>query len=238
MIFRSPLVDRAEPTDEHQEEAAEIISRSVGTPLPPTIRRTMERTLGFDLAPVRIHSGPNAQRATNLLAARAFARGTDVFLPGGAESPGGEGLLAHELAHVGQHLGQRPSAAVSRMPLTLARHSAPEEDEAGHVERTIDRAFGLPNVGNPLSGLQNAMPDLPLARGQQMLQQAGNAVDQVTSAVSNVAQNPGQALANAVGAVAGGGGGGAGDPEQIAEKVYELLERKLLIERERGGFGR
>jgi hypothetical protein len=259
MVFRSTIVDRSEPTPEEQDEAGEIISRSVGTPLPPQIRRTMERTLGFDLSPVRIHSGQAVQRATNLLASRAFARGTDVFLPGGAEQTGTEGqsLLAHELTHVGQHLGQAQNVA-QRVPLTLARHTAPEEQVAGQVERVVQRFGGF---GNPLSSLQNAipnvpqipqmptmpsMPDLPLANqarglmnqaqqaGQGLMQQAGGLVDQATSAVTSAIPNAANAVAGAISGAAGGGG----DENKIAERVYEMLERRLLIERERGGFGR
>jgi hypothetical protein len=256
MVFRSAIVDRAEPTPEEQDEAGEIISRSVGTPLAPQIRRTMEHALGFDLSPVRIHSGHAVQRATNLLASRAFARGTDVFLPGGAEQAGAEGesLLAHELTHVGQHLGQAQNVA-QRAPLTLARHTAPEEQVAGQVERVVQRFGGF---GNPLSSLQNAipnvpqmpnlptMPDLPLANqarglmnqaqqaGQGLMQQAGGLVDQATSAVTSAIPNAANALAGAVSGAAGGGG----DENKIAERVYEMLERRLTIERERGGFGR
>lgn len=264
VVYRSPVADRAEPTEAQRTEAAEAMAESVGQPLPPLVRRSMEHRFGMDLAAVRLHSGPAVMRAANLVGARAMARGTDVFLPGGvADSSATDEipLLAHELTHVAQHLGHRVPSAVPA-PMTLARHASDEEHAAERIERQFVRRFpslpglgslptgglpklpnlpSLPNLGSLPGGLPNvpslsSLPDsaLTLARPalnavQQPLQQAGQAAEGMLGKAEN-------AIASVTGAQPPGAA--APNPAQLAEQVYQLLERRLIVERERGGYRR
>lgn len=255
VVYRSPLADRAEPTEAQRAEAAEVMATSVGQPLPPLVRRSMEHRLGMDLAAVRVHSGPAVMRAANLIGARAMARGTDVFMPGGvadsaaaAEMP----LLAHELTHVAQHLGRpaSPSATPPLTPLTLARRTSDAEHEADRIERQIvERLPNLPGLGSLPTGGLPQVPSLPhvpdldslkdsaltLARPalgalqkpvQQAEQMAESALGKAEHAVGSILGTESHATA------------AAPDPAQLAEQVYHLLERRLLVERERGGYRR
>jgi hypothetical protein len=70
-----------------------------------TTRAFMERALGEDFRPVRIHADDGAAEATRSLRARALATGEHVYFARGDYAPGsreGRQLLAHELTHVVQ----------------------------------------------------------------------------------------------------------------------------------------
>lgn len=74
-----------------------------GSALPDGLRQSMEEAMGADFSNVRVHTGPGADRASERVAARAFAKGEDVYFRGGEYDPGsreGQHLIAHELAHV------------------------------------------------------------------------------------------------------------------------------------------
>ena len=74
---------------------------STGRPMPADVAAKMERAFGTDFSEVRIHEGPGARS----LGALAYTQGTDIhFAPGQYQpnSPSGQELLGHELAHVVQ----------------------------------------------------------------------------------------------------------------------------------------
>lgn len=76
-----------------------------GRPLAASDQAFFAPRLGADLADVRIHDGPDADRAARSVGARAFALGADLVFARGAyrpTEPAGRRLLAHELAHVVQ----------------------------------------------------------------------------------------------------------------------------------------
>lgn len=76
-----------------------------GFPLGRGLRSSMERTLDWDLCPVKIHTGCQADRLCRALDARAFTVGSDIFFANGEydpATPSGRQLLAHELIHVVQ----------------------------------------------------------------------------------------------------------------------------------------
>ena len=77
-----------------------------GKPLPVLVQRKMEAAFGTSFADVRIHEGPEAQQ----LGAQAFTMGSHIyFAPGqfNPNSPQGQRLLGHELAHVVQQRAGR-----------------------------------------------------------------------------------------------------------------------------------
>lgn len=79
-----------------------------GNPLPDSTRAFMEPRLGADFSAVRIHSGSDAAQLNRAIGARAFTRGSDIYLGEGRHnfhSNDGKQLLAHELTHVVQQSG-------------------------------------------------------------------------------------------------------------------------------------
>jgi hypothetical protein len=81
------------------------LRESNGQPLPDEVRLVAESRLQTPLHDVRLHTGPEATRSTELLATRAYTYGRDVVVGAHApslSSPAGQHLLHHELTHVAQ----------------------------------------------------------------------------------------------------------------------------------------
>ena len=79
---------------------------SVGQPLPETVRRKMEHLFNADFSDVRVHSGPQA----HAIGAIAFTVGSSIYFAPGQykpETPRGQQVLGHELAHVLQQRAGR-----------------------------------------------------------------------------------------------------------------------------------
>ena len=98
------LVGRSQPemVDEVQQR------KGSGSPLPEAPRQQMEGFFGADLSGVRVHTGGEAVSLSRELNAQAFTVGSDIFFNEGKYNPhssDGQGLLAHELTHVGQQTG-------------------------------------------------------------------------------------------------------------------------------------
>jgi hypothetical protein len=102
-----------------------------GRPLPAPLRGALEAELARDLGGVRLHDGTAAERAAGTIAADAYTVGRDVVFGRGRlapETPAGERLLRHEVAHVARQGGG------SHVPRALV----PDEDPApaaGSVQR-------------------------------------------------------------------------------------------------------
>jgi Domain of unknown function (DUF4157) len=82
-------------------------------PLDTPVRSRFEPELGLDLGAVRIHTDSVAATSATDLRAKAYAIGSHlVFAPGGyqPDTPGGQRLIAHELAHVAQQSALRTPA--------------------------------------------------------------------------------------------------------------------------------
>lgn len=101
-------------------EALQLAEHAAGgQPLPPEVAARLSAELGVELSAVRVHTDSLAARSAAALGARAFAVGTELYFAAGAydpSTPEGLELLAHEVAHVAQHLrGAAPGAGrVSR----------------------------------------------------------------------------------------------------------------------------
>lgn len=77
-----------------------------GQPLPPDVRMKMESFFGASFGDVRVHVGPQA----SAIGALAFTQGTEIhFAPGqyNPQTPQGQAILGHELAHVVQQRSGR-----------------------------------------------------------------------------------------------------------------------------------
>ncbi|GAA5143237.1 hypothetical protein GCM10023340_08180 [Nocardioides marinquilinus] len=91
-------------------------ARGGGAPLEAGVRSQMEAGFGRSLAHVRIHDGAESADLNRKVSARAFTAGNDVFFGAGEYqpgTPGGQRVLAHELAHVVQNGG---APTVKRWP--------------------------------------------------------------------------------------------------------------------------
>jgi outer membrane protein OmpA-like peptidoglycan-associated protein len=108
------------------------VLQSGGSPLPPTARADMERSLGHDFSAVRIHTDARAADSARMVRAHAYTVGRHVVFGPGQFAPGsahGRQVLAHELVHT----LQQGSAASSR-PSSL-RISDPHNPAEQHAER-------------------------------------------------------------------------------------------------------
>jgi hypothetical protein len=93
----------------------------------------MEFSFRADFSGVRIHTGPLAAAAAQMLGADAFTAGREIFFGEGRFAPGtheGRRLLAHELAHV---LQQQSGPASG--DFTLGAPDDPQEDRATELAR-------------------------------------------------------------------------------------------------------
>ena len=81
-----------------------------GSPLPSPVRSQIESSTGRDFSGVRVHDGDAAQSAASAINAKAFTRGSDIYLGQGA-SPTDTQLMAHEATHVVQQSAAPPSTA-------------------------------------------------------------------------------------------------------------------------------
>ncbi|WP_263101352.1 DUF4157 domain-containing protein [Kitasatospora sp. DSM 101779] len=122
--------------------------RGTGAPLEPGVRDQLSTSYGHDFSPVRVHVGPEADRATGELGALAYTVGNDVVFSHGAYDPlsrRGRSLIAHELAHVAQHDGH-PAA-----PGFLRTHpSVAPPDADARLERQAHAASAFHARGEPL----------------------------------------------------------------------------------------
>lgn len=113
-----PVLRAAADTQGWEEAPAmvEAALRTPGHPVPPAVRSVMESRVGHDFSRVRVHTGDLASRSVRSVGALAYTVGSDVVFGAGQyapETPAGQKLLAHELAHVVQQ-GHGVAVAVQR----------------------------------------------------------------------------------------------------------------------------
>lgn len=79
-------------------------------PLPPTLRHQLEAQFGQDLSDVRVYVSHQTTLVTNDHSAKAFIKGSDIFLAPGSESD--LQTMAHEAAHAIQQNSARRGTEV------------------------------------------------------------------------------------------------------------------------------
>jgi hypothetical protein len=131
-----------------------------GSPLPNAARADLEPKFGADFGSVRVHTGPQADQLNRSLSAKAFTTGSDIFFRQGTYSPGtstGKHLLAHELTHVVQQGGSRPTA---QRKLTVGPANDQYEQEADRVASDVLRMPDptAPAVAPGEAGIQRKFP--------------------------------------------------------------------------------
>jgi len=102
-----------------------------GSPLEPAMQAKMEHGLDADLSGVRVHTGSAAMEASDAINARAFTRGSDIYMGRGA-SPTDHRLMAHELTHVVQQ---------GRAGARAQRYEAGEHAELGETQSQLKAHF-------------------------------------------------------------------------------------------------
>ena len=119
MIQMKPLSEQTTPIVQRQVEEVSggtskvtlSIASSIqslggsGKPLPEYVREPMESAFGTDFSKVRVHANSESGRLNQVLNARAFTMGHNIFLRPGEYNLGnkqGQKLVAHELVHVVQ----------------------------------------------------------------------------------------------------------------------------------------
>ena len=111
------------------------INLAGGSPLPTSVRRSMEPRFGASFANVRIHTGEAAARQSAALDAHAFtvgdhiAFGRDKFQPG---TSSGQELISHELSHTIQQ-----GAVIQRSVADAGAEPVVSERTSPHVQCSV-----------------------------------------------------------------------------------------------------
>lgn len=202
--FRSDLASismlaAAKPTNEPADAASAFRERPLestksgptdaeedGKALDTSTRERMEARFGRDFSKVRVFSGPDADRSTRSLGARAYTFGTDIVFArgeyGAAEGSRRDHLIAHELAHVVQ-VADKPASL--RLPISQPSDAA---------EIAADRAAEDVCHGRSVRSLETQQPAIRCAlvvaggrkeddtsrAAQQAISEAKRAVDSGT----------------------------------------------------------
>jgi hypothetical protein len=201
--------------------------------LPPTLTRHGLAWLATASRGVRVHADDAGDRAARQLGAEAITVGPDIFVrtahfdPG---SPRGLALLSHELVHVIQQRAEGVSA-LSAGGATRDRH----EREALAVEHTVLEL--MQPAARPGPGRTSMLT--ARSSGDQGRLAAQAPVDRPALGSSSPGVLPFRASEDRPPAAPGPTGEtGAGDPAEVADQVYRLLQRRLRVERERAALGR
>ena len=165
-----------------------LTSPGPGEPLPTAVQAPIAERLGVDPRAVRVHAGPDATDAADLLQARAFAYGNHIFI-GRGQRITDLSLMAHEVAHVVQQQGgavvQRSAFAGSPGGLELEAQSAGAAVASGRSARVVGRTGG-PRVQGSFFGA--------IGRG---LSAVGGAIVSGVQAVGHAVAELGAAALNA-----------------------------------------
>jgi hypothetical protein len=137
------------PQEKIGGEAVQVIAQShAGGALPESVRERLELSTGHSFAHIAVHDDPAAHRAADLLGARAFTLGRDIYFGREQYAPGsteGVRLLAHEAAHT----LQQNRAAIA--PATSIEVGAPSD----RLEREADQFASAVMAGVPAPPLSS-----------------------------------------------------------------------------------
>lgn len=131
-----------------------------GRPLDSPVRSRMESAFGHDFSHVRTHTNSRAAGLSGQYNARAFTIGSHVAFGSGEYQPGtvmGDGLIAHELAHVVQQGNSTDSFAP--LEISSAPSSALEQDADRSAMSVMTSLLGHDN-DRASSSIQRVLPAL------------------------------------------------------------------------------
>ena len=113
-------------------------SGGTGAPLPSTLQRKFEASLGADLSGVRVHTDASSASAADSVGARAYTIGRDIHFGAGHYDPSsvaGEHLLAHKYQLTGGYIRNaclRAAFLAAQEETALQQH---------HLERAVALEF-------------------------------------------------------------------------------------------------
>jgi len=122
-------------------DAVRAVISSSGHSLDGSVKRLMETDLGGSFGDVQVHTGPKAAAACESITARAFTVGNHIAFNHGEydpSSPGGQHVIAHELAHVRQQTGGAVSLLAQNRP---ELEFEPDPQSARQAQATTHRVM-------------------------------------------------------------------------------------------------
>ncbi|PCR92756.1 transposase [Natrinema ejinorense] len=223
-VQRSSSAPASGASDDAQAAVQQVLEKS-GNPIDPDLTTQLNERMDADFWDVRVHTGSEAAAACDAIDARAFTCGSDIVFNSGEyepDSPEGQYLLAHELAHVKQQNG---GAEVSMMPQADAEL---EIDPDPRLEREADDAAANALEDGPVvvnrkgiethiqrmpdtDQLQNARKqaasrndEMTLAQTVEQLEDRVASIEEIVNDDGSVMNNVGKAISQgAIGAVGG-----------------------------------
>jgi hypothetical protein len=161
--LRAPVQPKAEG-----EVRPGALPEGGGRALPQAVQAKMEQSFGADLSGVRVHEGG----AAGAMGAQALATGNDIhFAPGKYDpnSPQGQELLGHELAHVVQQRAGRVKAPAQAKSNSVVQDASLErEADVAGARAARGEPAGITGAGAARGGaVQLKTDDAPKAGDQQ-----------------------------------------------------------------------
>lgn len=102
-----------------------------GRPVPAHVRAQLEPKLGQSFSDVRVHDDGAAADSARALGAQGYAFGRHVVIGAGLDVAARTEVMAHELAHAAQAVGEQPSA------VTMATGTDEYEQEASAAASSV-----------------------------------------------------------------------------------------------------
>lgn len=189
-----------------------------GRPLDHATRSRAESWFGRDLGDVRIHDSRQAAELAGRLGAEALAIRSHIFGPADrltAQTPQGRGLLAHEITHVVQQTQPRQLGG---------RGEGAAPASSGNLRQSGLQAKPLAGPGAPGYWISHQIGRDPTIQLAEEEAQAAEAL--VTSAVQDQSRGGTPGEASTV------------DADEVASRVYRIMQQTLVLEHERGSVRR
>lgn len=143
--------------EEQVSPVHEVVASGGGVPLDAGVRGLMEERLGEDFSDVRVHTGGKADESARALAAQAYTVGSEIVFRSGAyqpDTPGGQRVIAHELAHVVQQRAGPVAGTPAPGGIRLSHPTDPFEQAAEQVAEAVTKTRAIALA--PESVLQRA----------------------------------------------------------------------------------
>jgi hypothetical protein len=129
-----------------ERRAVSFVNRSAGSDLDPSLRAAIEPHFAHSLSDIRVHTDAGAGQVADALGATAVTVADHVVFGSGAydpDSPAGQYVIAHELAHVVQN--ERLDAATA-LASTSDRSDAAEADAEVAAQRVMQGDVAAPSA--------------------------------------------------------------------------------------------
>jgi hypothetical protein len=154
------------------------VTRTPGEPLDADVRAHFEPRFQHSFAQVRVHADARAADSAAAVGALAYTVGNHiVFGSGGYDPRGSKGrrLLAHELAHVVQQMGDRRWAAASTVPPEVEAEQAAARSAGGTVRVAAGR-LAAPHLQRQPAPAQQRKHDWYMLRPPPVIKQGFGSV--------------------------------------------------------------